>query len=655
MGGVLVLALVMAASVAAAQDLVIYDEALRAGWQSWSWAAVSTGSTAYAHGGTRSIEVRIRAAGQALALHHTPLPSSPYAALGLWIHGGGAGGQRLQLVAVAGGVTQPPVQLAGYLEGGVVRPAAWVRATVPLADLGAAGAIALTDLRLQDAAGMAQPAFYVDDVALVAAPVPPVVQVTVDAERVVREVDERVFGLNATMWDQHFATPETTALLAGGGARALRFPGGSLSNEYHWRTNTTLDNTWEWATSFDEFAGVADALGAQVFISVNYGTGTAEEAADWVRYANVEKGLGCRWWEIGNENYGSWETDTQAVAHDPYTYAVRARDYIAAMKAADPTVRVGVVVVTGEDTYTNNTSHPATNPRTGLVHNGWTPVLLATLHSLGVTPDFVVYHRYEQAPGEENDAVLLQSAATWPLDVADLRQQLADYLGAASVGVEIVCTENNSVYARPGKQSTSLVNGLFLADAIGNVLQTEVGALLWWDARNGQEHNNNNSSALYGWRDYGDYGVISTPSDGGSTTANEGYPAYYVLKLLSLFARGGDRVLAATSDYALLTVYAARRGDGPLSLLVINKSPTETLTAAIALTGFTPDARATVRSYGIPGDEAARTGVGSPDLAESSMPVVPPVLTAGFAPYSATVITVPPAYTPRPVRRILRH
>jgi len=44
-----------------------------------------------------------------------------------------------------------------------------------------------------------------------------------------------------------------------------------------------------------------------------------------------------------------------------------------------------------------------TNPRTGAVHKGWTPILLDTLRQLGVTPDFVVYHRYEQAPGGESD------------------------------------------------------------------------------------------------------------------------------------------------------------------------------------------------------------------------------------------------------------
>ena len=46
---------------------------------------------------------------------------------------------------------------------------------------------------------------------------------------------------------------------------------------------------------------------------------------------------------------------------------------------------MSVVVVTGENSYANYTDHPATNPRTGQTHNGWTPVLLATLHSFGVT------------------------------------------------------------------------------------------------------------------------------------------------------------------------------------------------------------------------------------------------------------------------------
>jgi hypothetical protein len=476
----------------------------------------------------------------------------------------------------------------------------------------------------------------------------------VDATTVVRRVDGRFFGLNATIWDDAFATAETTALLASAGTRALRFTGGSLSNEYHWKTNTTLANTWTWATSFDEFAPVATALSACVFITVNYGTGTPEEAAEWVTYSNVTKGYGFKFWEIGNENYGTWETDTQTVPHDPYTYALRAKEYMAQMKAADPTVRVGVVVITGEDSYANNLRHPARNPRTGRVHNGWTPVLLTTLRSLGVTPDFAIYHRYEQSPGRESDAVLLQSARTWPDDARDLRQQLTDYLGLAGASVELVVTENNSVYTNPGKQTTSLVNGLFLADSVGNLLQTEFNVLLWWDVRNSQETGNNNSSGLYGWRPYGDYGVISTQSEGGSATSFEPYPTYYVAKLVSRFAHGGDLVVQARSDQPLLSVFAARGSDDLLRLLVINKSPTVAFAATIELTGFVPHPAAAVDSYGIPQDDAARTGEGSPDFASSTLEIPGSTFTATFAPYSATVVNLRPLAAPHVVRRVLR-
>jgi alpha-L-arabinofuranosidase len=81
---------------------------------------------------------------------------------------------------------------------------------------------------------------------------------------------------------------------------------------------------------------VTRAINAQAFISVNYGTGTAQEAADWVRYSNITKGYGFKFWEIGNENYGSWETDAHARPHDPFSYATLSRDYINAMKAVDP-------------------------------------------------------------------------------------------------------------------------------------------------------------------------------------------------------------------------------------------------------------------------------------------------------------------------------
>ena len=212
-------------------------------------------------------------------------------------------------------------------------------------------------------------------------------------------------------------------------------------------------------------------------------------------------------------------------------------------------------MVLGEDAFANYTDQPVTNPRTGQVHNGWTPVMLDTLKQLGVTPDFVVYHRYEQGPGGESDLFLLNSAASWANDAAALRQMVNDYLGPKAQRVELAVTEHNSVFSNPGKQTTSLVNGLFYADAIGNLLKTEFNAMLWWDLRNGQEAGNNNSSSLYGWRRYGDYGIVNAADPAGPA---DRYPTFYVNKLLKHFARGGEKVVQASSDYGSLGVYAVR-------------------------------------------------------------------------------------------------
>lgn len=82
--------------------------------------------------------------------------------------------------------------------------------------------------------------------------------------------------------------------------------------------------------------------------------------------------------------------------------------------------------------------------------------------------------RYPEEPGSECDAVLLQAAESWKRDAADLRQQLTDYIGvAASAGIELIVTENNGISNKPGKQSTSLVNALYMADSIGALFYTE--------------------------------------------------------------------------------------------------------------------------------------------------------------------------------------
>jgi len=323
------------------------------------------------------------------------------------------------------------------------------------------------------------------------------------------------------------------------------------------------------------------------------------------------------------------------------------------MKAAFPSVpiSVGIVVVPGENSYSNNATHFAVNPRTQIPHYGWTPIVLSTMNSLGVLPDFLVYHFYPQytpnwAPyssSTDSDPLLLQVAGNpsplnwsdWASAATDLRQQLTDYMGPTSSNIELCVTENNSDAGPMGRQSTSIINALYLADSTAQLMKTEFRAYVWWDLHNGQDTSGNMDPTIYGWRGYGDYGIM----DG----ANNPYPTFYAEKLLQSFARPGDTVLNGASDNLLLSAYATRRTNGALALLVISKNPVASQNAQIALTNFVPWTTATVRSYGFAQDQATETNAAAvlQDVATNSANVAS-TFSYNFPPLSLTLFSFSP-------------
>ena len=344
------------------------------------------------------------------------------------------------------------------------------------------------------------------------------------------------------------------------------------------------------------------------------------------------------------KRHGTWETDSNAFPHDPYTYATRAASYLQQMRAADPSIKVGVVVTTGEDSDNNGyTNHPVTNLVNQTVHYGWSPVVFSTLRQLGAAPDFAIFHCYPEGTDQESDPFLLQGTSSWKAFAANLRQMINDYYGPTGTNIELVCTENNSNSGAQGKQSVSLVNALYYADSLAQLMQTEFNAFIWWDLRNGVDTSGNMDPSLYGWRAYGDLGIVN----GAGNVVSNLYPSYFTTSLMQNFIRGGDTVLSASSDYALLSAYAAQRADGRLSLLVINKDSAGNFPAQIAINGFLPAASATLYSYGMPQDNAVQTGIGSPGIAQTNLNIAGTNFTYTFAPYSATVFSFAP--TPPPL------
>ncbi|MGP8201752.1 MAG: alpha-L-arabinofuranosidase [Limisphaerales bacterium] len=599
------------------------------GWQDWGWVPhYATNNPSF--GGTNSIFFAANNTWQAWSLEHDPINTTLYTNLSLWLNGGPGGGQTVGIQAEAGSTWGNQISVTAPTN-------TWQQFTIPLAQLGVGNVTNLEDIEIWNG-GTPQADFYIAGITLTANPPPAVVHVSVNATNTVRTVDNRVFAVNTAAWDGDLDTTNTFSILTNIDNQALRWPGGSWGDIY-FMTNEPQG----WGSRTTNFLHVATNTGAQMFFIVNYGSGTPQQAADWVRFCEVTNHCYVKYWEVGNECYGGWEEDVNTnppyQAQDSWTYAQRFTTYYNQMKAADPTIKIGAVASPGEDDYSNYTNHPVVNPVTGVTHNGWTPVMLTYLRSNNVTPDFLICHDY--APGD-GDTYNLLWTQTWAVNASGLRMMLNDYLGTnLAANVELNDTEFGP---EADKQWISLVGGLFYADCIGQILQTEFNTLLWWDLRNGQGVITDSDNALYGWRtnSSGDFLTDEGVANGIATPPNL-YPSFYCMKLMQYFARGGDTVVDATYDYPLLSAYAVRRTNGCLTMLVVNKSSYASLDAAINLAGYVPFTNAAVYSYGIPQDNADRTGVGSPDVAQANIAVAGTNFNQTFAPYSATVLVFNPA------------
>ena len=215
--------------------------------------------------------------------------------------------------------------------------------------------------------------------------------VTVDSEGTGAEISPLIFGamiehfgrtVDPGIWDAERDIPrsDTKVAVEAMGVRALRYPGGCFSDTYHWRdgvgpkaerplitetfwtsvtqriggfgTSSTFASTPEDIGRLigppepnllgtDEFLQYCLDVDAEPFLVVNMGTGTPEEAADWVRYCNVDRTSPrpVTWWSIGNETWGPHEFAHSA----PDVYGRRVVEFANAMRAVDPTIKLVAV------------------------------------------------------------------------------------------------------------------------------------------------------------------------------------------------------------------------------------------------------------------------------------------------------------------------
>ena len=188
--------------------------------------------------------------------------------------------------------------------------------------------------------------------------------------------------------------------------------------------------------------------------------------------------------------------------------------------------------------------------------------------------------------------------------------------------VKVMATEFNSNPGTEGKQMTSLVNGLFIADSIGSLLNSGYVGGLVWDLRNSFETDGNNSSSLYGWREGGDEGLLGT--DNQNTPPVTGpyipYPSYFGEQIASHIMQNGGQAVAVASNYSELTVYSVMEPNGHLDLMVLNKNPDATITSQFNVSGFAPSGQGQYWQYGEAQDYAqSQSTNGAAALANSTL------------------------------------
>lgn len=312
-------------------------------------------------------------------------------------------------------------------------------------------------------------------------------------------------------------------------------------------------------------------------LTVNVGTGTPQEAAAWVHYANVVQRYGIKYWEVGNEMDGNLETGGPLNAQD---YVRRYSDYYAAMKAEDPSIVVSGAVTNGSDPSNLDDS------------NAFMQDFITILHERGQddTVDAVSLHWYPTY--DEDPAVGATS------QMAVFASSFSSWVAGTGVptDVPVLMSEYNMALYSPNLPliNNQLAAGIWTAGWLGEFIRyfgENGGASLWnvmsysGGAVNGAKETADTTDPTVG-----DLGYLQHADN---AYQYQEHATYWALQMMSQdWAISADtrphELVVATSSSDLLAVYADQRPDGVLALLAVNRDQTHAYRAQLSTGAFSP-------------------------------------------------------------------
>ncbi len=204
-------------------------------------------------------------------------------------------------------------------------------------------------------------------------PQPEVTKIWIDLEDVVGEINPNLYGHfiehvgrcvydgiwvgeNARIPNERGLRLDAIRALQQIKAPVLRWPGGCFADAYHWKDGIgprdKRSKRWNlWWEQYEtnafgtaEFMQLCRRTSAEPYLSINVGTGSVEEATQWVEYCNSNKDTeltrlradhgqsepyGVRYWGIGNENWGCGGLyDPESYAEEYLRYALYLKHWI---------------------------------------------------------------------------------------------------------------------------------------------------------------------------------------------------------------------------------------------------------------------------------------------------------------------------------------
>jgi hypothetical protein len=417
----------------------------------------------------------------------------------------------------------------------------------------------------------------------------PTVSVNINFNDTVAKVLNYIYGNNANVYmTQMITQPKLINHIKLLSPNVLRYPGGNLSNLFFWNAKHKklpedvpnpvyvggeqkyTGNFWYGkdtrpkTLSVDNYYKMLQQTSSTGIICVNYayaryGTGpepvqtAAKLAADWVRYDNGRT----KFWEIGNENFGKWQSgyeidveknldgQPEIISGELYGkhFKIFADSMRAAAKEKGADIKLGAVMLELPKEYY------------APVENSWNQ---GVLEQAGNEIDFYVIHSYYTPYNENSTASTILNSPE--KETPKMLEHMKEISAECNLPLKPVALTEWNIFATGSKQSCSFISGMHATLVLGELIKNKYGMACRWDLVNR-------------WANGNDHGMFSYGDEPDVPRWNP-RPVYFYMYYFQKFF-GDHMVSSSVSGSNDIIAYASKFSSGDAGIVIVNKGKTE--------------------------------------------------------------------------------